>query len=528
MAVKILVSDPLAQEGIELLKKEKNLVVDVKTKLSPEELKKIIKNYDGLIVRSQTKVTKDIIKHAKKLKVVGRAGIGLDNIDLKEASKKGIIVMNSPMGNTISTAEHAFTLLLALSRNISQADASLKADKWERKKFMGVEVYGKILGIIGLGRIGSEVAKRALSFNMKVMAYDPFLSKEKAEALGVEPVNLDELLKKSDYITIHTPLTGETRYIIDEKALAKVKHGVRIINCARGGIVKEKALIEAINKGKVAGAALDVYEKEPPIGELILKNDKIITTPHLGASTEEAQLNVATDIAKSVKDALLSQVVRNAVNAPSVDPEILKTMKPYLDIAEKIGLLEAQLLGGYIKSVKITYVGELVNLNLDAVTVSMIKGLLTPVLEEKVNYVNAMFIAKERGIKITERKRESIEDFANLISAEVETNKGKVSVMATLYTRQDPRIVKINKFYVEAVPKGHMLVIFNKDVPGIVGLIGMLLANEKINIAGMTFGREKQKGDAITVLNVDSQVPEKVLKNIRKAKNIREVKYIKL
>ncbi len=528
MAVKILVSDPLAQEGIELLKKEKNLVVDVKTKLSPEELKKIIKNYDGLIVRSQTKVTKDIIKHAKKLKVVGRAGIGLDNIDLQEASKKGIIVMNSPMGNTISTAEHAFTLLLALSRNISQADASLKADKWERKKFMGVEVYGKILGIIGLGRIGSEVAKRALSFNMKVMAYDPFLSKEKAEALGVEPVNLDELLKKSDYITIHTPLTGETRYIIDEKALAKVKHGVRIINCARGGIVKEKALIEAINKGKVAGAALDVYEKEPPIGELILKHDKIITTPHLGASTEEAQLNVATDIAKSVKDALLSQVVRNAVNAPSVDPEILKTMKPYLDIAEKIGLLEAQLIGGYIKSVKITYVGELVNLNLDAVTVSMIKGLLTPVLEEKVNYVNAMFIAKERGIKITERKRESIEDFANLISAEVETNKGKVSVMATLYTRQDPRIVKINKFYVEAVPKGHMLVIFNKDVPGIVGLIGMLLANEKINIAGMTFGREKQKGDAITVLNVDSQVPEKVLKNIRKAKNIREVKYIKL
>jgi len=526
MTVRILVSDPLSQQGIDVLEKEKNLSVDVKTKLSPEELKKIIKKYDGLIVRSQTKVTKDIIKHADNLKAIGRAGIGLDNIDVKEASKKGIIVMNSPMGNTISTAEHAFSLLLSLARNIPQADASLKSNKWERKRFMGTEVYGKVLGIIGLGRIGTEVAKRAISFSMKVFAYDPFLSKERAKSLGIELVDLVKLYKNADFISIHTPLTEETRHIIDKEAIAKMKKGVRIINCARGGIVDEKALLAAIESGKVYGAALDVYEKEPPIGEDILKCAKIIATPHLGASTEEAQLNVAVDIAKSMKDALLNKCIRNAVNVPSVDPEVLKTLKPYLDLIEKIGLMQAQLMEGYLKTVKVTYVGEIVNQNLDAVTISLIKGLLSPVLEEKVNYVNAMVIARERGIKVIERKRESIEDFANLICVEVETNKMKNLIMGTLFTNTDARIIKINKFYVEIVPKGHLLVISNKDVPGIVGHIGMLLGDSKINIAAMTFGREKQGGNAITVLNVDSEVPEKILKKIKKAKHIYGVKYL--
>ena len=529
MAIRVLICDPLAKEGIEILEKEKGIKVDVKIKITPEELKKIIKDYDALLVRSETKVTRDIIKNADKLKIIGRAGIGLDNVDLDEASKKGIIVMNSPMGNTISTAEHAFSLLLALSRNIPQADSSLKSGKWDRKKFIGVEVYGKVLGIIGLGRIGSEVAKRAVSFNMRVLAYDPFLPEEKAKALGVEPCDLKTLLKSSDYITVHTPLTEETKYIINRDSIKMMKKGARIINCARGGIINENALLEAIEKGDIAGAALDVFEKEPlPAESPLLKSERIILTPHLGASTEEAQVNVSVDIAKSVKDALLYNIIKNAVNTPSVDPEILKTMKPYLDLAEKIGLMQAQLIDGYIKRIVVTYVGELVSFNLDAVTLSLIKGVLSPILEEKINYVNAMFIAKERGINIVERKSDTIEDFANLIHVNVETDKTKNSIMGTLFTKTEPRIVKINDFYVEAIPRGHMLVIYNNDVPGIVGHIGTVLANEDINIAGMTFGREKQGGKAITVLNVDSEVPKDVLQKIKKSKNINEVKYIKL
>lgn len=526
--IRVLVSDPLAKEGLELLEKEEALKVDVKIGATPEELKSIIKRYDALIVRSETKVTKELLKHADNLKIIGRAGIGLDNIDLKEASKKGIIVMNSPMGNTVSTAEHTFSLLLSLSRNIPQADASLKNNKWERKKFMGVQVYGKTLGIIGLGRIGSEVAKRALSFSMKVLAYDPFLSQDKAKALGIEPCDLKTIFKESDYITVHTPLTEETKYIINGEAVSMMKNGVRVINCARGGIIDEAALLEGIKSGKVAGAALDVYETEPPLGSEIIKCDKIVTTPHLGASTEEAQANVALDVAKSVKDALLNKGIRNAVNMPCVDPEILKTMKPYLDLAEKIGLMQAQLIEGYIKSVKVTYVGEIVNQTLEPVTLSLIKGILSPILEEKINYVNALFIAKERGINVIERKSEAIEDFANLIAVTVETSKMTNVIMGTLFTKTEPRIVKVNNCYVEAVPKGHMLVIYNKDVPGIVGRIGTLLGNSRINIAGMTFGREKQGGKAITLINVDSEVSGAILKKIRDLKNINEVKYIKL
>lgn len=529
MTIKILVSDPLAKQGVELLEKEKDFKVDVKLKLPPDELKKIIGEYDGLIVRSETKVTKEIIEHASKLKVVGRAGTGLDNVDAKEASKKGIIVMNAPSGNTISTAEHTFSMLLALSRNIPQAYATLISGKWDKKSFMGVEVYGKVLGIVGLGRIGGEVAKRAASFNMRVMAFDPFLSKEKAEELGVESVALDTIWKNADYITVHTPLTEETKGLINRETISKMKKGVRLINCARGGIIDEAALIEAIEKGQVAGAALDVFEKEPlPADSALLKTGKIVTTPHLGASTEEAQVNVSLDIASSVRDALLNRGIRNAVNVPSVDPEILKTMGPYLDLAEKIGLLQAQIIDGYIKSITITYVGDIINQNLSAITLSIVKGILSPILEEKVNFVNALVIAKERGITINERKTDDITDFAHLINVSVETNKSKSSVMGTLFTKKDARIVKINNFYVEAIPKGHMLVIFNDDAPGIVGHIGTLLGDADINIAGMTFGREKKGGDAITLLNVDSEVPKNIIEKIKKAKHIKEVKYIRL
>ena len=528
MTEKILISDPLAEEGINILKKEKHFRVDVKPKLPPEELKKIIGDYTALIVRSQTKVTRDIMKHAKKLKYIGRAGVGLDNIDVDEASKRGIIVMNAPGGNAISTAEHTLSLILSLSRNIPQANLSVKKGEWQRKKFMGVELYGKTLGIIGLGRIGTEVAKRALSFKMKVIACDPFLIPERAKSLGIESVSLDGLFKKSDYITVHTPLTDDTYHIIGEKAFKRMKKGVRIINCARGGIVDEKALAKAIDSGIVAGAALDVYEKEPPAQAKIIGIDKVITTPHLGASTEEAQVNVAIDIASSIKDALVRRGIRNAVNAPSIEPELLKVIEPYLLLAEKIGSMHAQLIEGYINNVKIKYVGDIVKYNLNHMTRSIIKGLLEPALEESVNYVNAPVIARERGIRINEEKTKEIEDFANLIFVKVETDKMKSSIMGTLFTKVDPRIVKINEFYVDAVPEGHMLVIYNYDKPGIVGQIGNILGKNKINIANMTFGRAKRGGNAITVLTVDGPVPGHVLGKIKKAQYIKEVKLIKL
>lgn len=529
MAFKVLISDSLSKEAVDILEKEKELKIDVNTKLAPDDLKKIIKDYDALIVRSSTKVTKDVIAAASKLKIIGRAGVGLDNVDVNAASKKGIIVVNTPGGNTISTAEHAFSLMLALSRNIPQADLSTKKGEWERKKFMGVELYGKTLGIIGLGRIGSEVARRALSFEMRVLAYDPYLSVEKAKELGIEPVDLAALLKRADYITVHTPLTDETKHIISDKEFGLMKKGVRVINCARGGIIDEDALVRALESGRVAGAALDVYEKEPlPKDSKLLKMDKIALTPHLGASTEEAQVNVAIDIANTVRDALLGRGIKNAVNAPCVDPEICKVIDPYLKLVEAIGSMHAQIADGHIKRVKIRYVGDILKYDLSPFTVSLMKGMLTPILQETVNFVNALVIAKERGINMIETKTAEVQDFASLISVEVETDKDKNSITGTLFTKVDPRIVKINEFYVDSVPEGNMLVIFNKDVPGIIGTIGSILGDNKINIAGMSFGREAKGGRAITVLNIDSAVPKKVLDEIKRAKNIQEVKLVKL
>lgn len=525
---RVLVSDALSEEGLKVLKDEKELQVDVKLKLPPEELKTIIKDYDALVVRSGTKVTKDIIEAATKLKVIGRAGVGLDNVDAEAASKRGIIVMNTPGGNTISTAEHTMSLILSLSRNIPQANASLREGRWDRQKYMGVELYGKTLGIVGLGRIGTEVAKRAAAFGMKVIAYDPFLTVEKALDVGVELVDLKEILKRSDYITIHTPITDETKHMFGDDEFALVKPGVRIINCARGGVIDEPALARAIESGKVIGAALDVFEVEPPKDNPLLKSDKVVTTPHLGASTEEAQVNVAIDIAKQVVDALLGRGVRNAVNVPYIDPELLQVIRPYIELSERMGLLIAQLTEGRTKEIRIQYSGDIVAHDLAPVTIAFLKGFLTPILQETVNYVNASFIAKERGIKIVETKSSQIEEFANLVLIDAQTDKAKVSVGGTLSPRKDPRIVKINDFYVEAIPSGYMLILSNIDKPGIIGQIGTILGQNNINIAGMTFGRIKEGGDAITVLNVDSQIPDDVMKQIRSAKNILGAKLIKL
>jgi D-3-phosphoglycerate dehydrogenase len=527
--MRILVSDPLSEEGLEILKDTKEFQIDVKTNLKPEQLKQVIGDYDALIVRSATKVTKEIIDAAANLKVIGRAGVGLDNVDLEAATQKGVIVMNTPAGNTISTAEHTMSMILALSRNIPEANASTKSGEWKRSKFMGVELYNKTLGIIGFGRIGSEVAKRSLSFGMKVLTYDPFLSKEVAQGLGVEAVELKELLERSDYISVHTPLTDETRHMISTREFAIMKKGVRIINCARGGIIDEAALLDALKEGKVAGAALDVFEKEPIcLDNELLKLENVVVTPHLGASTEEAQVNVAIEVAEIVRDALLGRGIRNAANYPSLEAEASKFLEPYLSLSEKLGMFCSQLVEGRFLELNVNYSGEIIQYDLAPLTLALTKGLLFPILQETVNFINAMAMAKERGIKIKEVKSSQEEEFVTLIEVQVKTDKEKLKVCGTLSANKKPRIVKINDYYVEAIPSGEMIVMQNWDKPGIIGNIGTLLGKYNVNIAAMTFGRDQPGGKAISVLNVDSPISGEIREKIKKIENVLEVKVIKL
>ncbi|MBI3252973.1 MAG: phosphoglycerate dehydrogenase [Candidatus Omnitrophica bacterium] len=526
--VKILICDELAEEGLGLFRQEKNLSVVLKTKLPLEELKKQIADADACIVRSGTQLTADVIGAARKLKVIGRAGVGLDNVDVEAASKKGIIVMNTPGGNTISAAEHTFSLLMALARNIPQASVSVKKGEWERKKFTGVELYEKTLGILGLGRIGTEVARRAQAFGMRVIGYDPFLRAEKALEIGVEAVSLDELLKQSDFLTLHMPLTAENRHLIGAKELEKMKKTARVINCARGGLVDEAALAEAIKNGRLAGAALDVFETEPPGDGAIVGLPQVIVTPHLGASTEEAQIAVAVDVVQSVIDFFKGKSIRNAVNFPSVDPEVLEQIKPYIHLAEKMGSLLAQLIEGQILQVDIEYHGQAVGYEATPITVAAIKGLLAPILAESVNYVNASFLAKERGIKITEAKTSDASRYSNLIDLDVRTDKKTSKISGTVFTREDTRVVRLDGFDVEVAPEGYLLLISNRDVPGIVGQIGTLLGAGGVNIAGMTLGRDKPGGQARTLLKIDSAVPDAVMHQIKKAKNVLDAKLIRL
>lgn len=527
--MKILVSDPLSEEGLKILREVKDFQVDAITDLKPDKLKEIIKDYDALVVRSATKVTKDIISAAEKLKVIGRAGVGLDNVDLEAATQKGIIVMNTPAGNTISTAEHTMSMILSLSRNIPQANASTKKGEWKRSKFMGVELYGKILGIVGFGRIGSEVAKRAQAFGMKILAYDPFLSKEIAESLGVEIVELKELLERSDYITVHTPLTDETRHMISDKEFSVMKKGARIVNCARGGIIDEVALVSALKEGRVIGAAVDVFEHEPvPADNELLKSDNVIITPHLGASTEEAQVNVAIEVAEIVRDALLGKGIRNAANYPCIEAEVCKFLDPYINLAEKLGGFSSQLVEGRFQELSISYSGEIIQYDLSPLTMALSKGLLAPIMQETVNFINAISIARERGIKIKESKSSREEEFVNLIELEIKTDKETKRICGTLSSNKKPRIVKIDQYYVELSPVGEMIFIQNWDKPGIIGNLGTVLGKHGINIAAMTFGRDKPGGRAISVLNVDSPVSAEILDKIKKLENILTVKVVKL
>ncbi|HHV73008.1 MAG TPA: phosphoglycerate dehydrogenase [Clostridia bacterium] len=524
--MKILVSDPLSFEGIEALQKEAD--VDVITKLSEDELIEIIGNYDGLVVRSGTQVTERIIEHAHKLKVIGRAGVGVDNIDLDAATRRGIVVLNAPEGNTVAAAEHTIAMMMSLARNIPAANASLKAGEWRRNDFMGIEIRDKIIGIIGIGKIGTEVARRAIGLGMKVLGYDPFITPERAKSLGVELVELPELYKRSDFITVHTPLTKESRSMISAKEFAIMKDGVRIINCARGGIINEQDLYDALVSGKIAGAALDVFVEEPPKNNPLLTLDNVIVTPHLGASTKEAQVNVAVEAAEGVIQVLKGAIVTNAVNIPTLPAEVLAVIEPYLPLAEKLGKFMAQIFEGQVRSIKLLYSGIISKQEVGPLTNAVLKGFLRPSMQDAVNAVNAPIIAKERGIKVTESKVSEEEDFASLITICVYTDKGEYTAAGTLFGRKDPRIVKINGYRVDAFPSEHMLVVMHTDRPGIIGRVGMLLGKENINIAGMQVGREEVGGEAIMVMEVDSSVPDRILEEIEQIDGIKKVDQINL
>ncbi len=526
--MRILVSDNLSKQGVEILQKA-DLAVDVKTKMPKEELLREIANYDGLIIRSGTKVTAEVIAAATKLRVIGRAGSGLDNVDTAAATKRGIVVMNTPGGNTVTTAEHTFAMLYALARKIPQATASTKAGKWEKERFMGIELYNKTLGIVGMGQIGSHLAKLAQGSLMNVIAYDPYLNEERARKMGVEIMGLADLFRRADIISVHTPLTAETQNIINAASIATMKDGVRIINCARGGIINEQDLYDALKSGKVAGAAFDVFEEEPvkPANPL-LTLDNFICTPHIGASTTEAQENVATAIAEQIVDYLARGIARGAVNIPSVPADMLPRLQPYITLAEKLGLLHSQLYEGGIERVTVEYKGEVAGVNVAPLTIAVLKGLLTPILEETVNYVNAPVVARERGIEVKEVKSSDAGDFTSLLTIQVEAEKKTTRIAGALYGRRDPRIVQLDNFRVEIVPEGHMLFILNHDRPGVIGEVGQVLGDHSINIARMQCSREEKGGQALLIVGVDAALPADVLRAITAAKNIISVKLVRL
>jgi D-3-phosphoglycerate dehydrogenase len=525
--MKVLISDNLSATGVEILKKA-GLEVDFRSKTSVEEIEKIIGDYDALIIRSATKVNAGLLDKATKLKIVGRAGSGLDNVDIPAATKKGVVVMNTPGGNTVTTAEHTIGMIFASARMIPQAYSSLKAGKWEKKKFEGVELFDKTLGIVGLGAIGGVVANRAIGLGMKILAYDPFLSQEKAKSLGIELADLPTIYRKSDFITVHTPKTKETANLINKDTIAQMKDGVRIINCARGGIVNEQDLYEALKSGKVAGAAFDVFEKEPPENHPLLTLDNFVATPHLGASTKEAQENVAVAIAEQVVDYLIAGTVRNAVNVPSVPADQLPTLSPYINLAERMGSFEAQVFEAGLTQVTVEYSGEVSNLKLEPITLAALKGLLTPILNENVNYVNAPLIAKDRGIEIKVSKTSGGTEYTSLITIRIKADGKDLSVSGTLNSKKEPRIVQVDNFPMETVPEGNMLVLTNNDKPGVIGGIGMLLGQNGINIARMQFGREMQGGRAMSVVSIDSPAPDEVMAKIKKLPNVLSVKQIRI
>ena len=529
MSHKVLITDPLADQGVERLQAQPHIDFDVRPGLTEQELVQHIVPYQGLIMRSGTRVTPAVIAAAQNLRVIGRAGIGVDNIDVEAATKRGIVVMNTPGGNNVTTAEHAVSLLLALARNIPQATASLKAGHWKRSQFTGTEVCNKVLGVVGLGNIGTIVAERALGLRMRVVAYDPFITPEAAAKMNVELATLEDLYQQADFITVHTPLTKETRGLIDTAAFARMKNGVRVINCARGGIIDEAALLAALESGKVTGAALDVFVDEPPPADHpLLQRPDVICTPHLGAATDEAQINVAIAIADQVAHFLQDGVIQNAVNFPALSQEQLAILEPYLLLGERLGSFLAQITSGAPLEIHIEYSGEITEYDVSPATAAVLRGVLSSILEQSVNYVNAPLIARERGLRVIESRSSAPSDFLNSVTVSVQTKDSHNTAVGAVFSNQAVRLVRINHFHLEAVPEGTILMLNNKDVPGVVGLVGTLLGTLGINIAGLELGREKIGGEAISLIHVDDQVSSDVLAELRKLDPILSAQLIRL
>jgi len=526
---KVLVADSISPKGVELLESGGQLLVEVKTGLKENELLAIAAEYSAIVVRSQTKITAKVIEAAKQLKAVGRAGVGVDNVDVEAATRRGVIVMNTPGGNTVSTAEHAFSLLVSIARNIPQANASMKAGNWDRKSFEGVELHGKTIGIFGMGRIGTEIARRVIAFGMRAIAYDPYLSPSRARSLQVELFDdLDQVLAQSDFVTMHMPLTTETRHLINADRLAKMKRGARIVNCARGGLIDEQALFEALQSGQVAAAALDVYEIEPPPADFPLRSlANVVFTPHLGASTAEAQESVGIEIAEAIRSVLLEGVIRNAVNVPNIDAKTLAVIAPYLAFGEKLGRFLRQVAPRRCETLSINYSGRVNDFETSPISRYILKGFLEEAGGGEVNPVNATSLAKTLGLKTIETKDSAAGEFTDLVDLQAVGHGETVSVAGTCIGAS-PRIVRINGRHVEARSVGVLLLLENHDVPGIVGQIGTVLGAHAVNIANMSLSRDHRGGEVLTVLNLDSVPDETIIESILANPNIRSAKVVRL
>ncbi len=524
---RVLVCDPLDERGLRLL--EEFASVDVRTGLSEAELIEIIPAYDAMIVRSGTRVTAAVIEAGKRLQAIGRAGVGVDNIDVEAATRRGIIVVNTPTANTIAAAEHTIAMMLALARQIPAADASLREGRWDRKRFIGVEVRNKTLGVIGLGRIGTEVAKRAQGLAMEVIAYDPFVSAEHASRFGIQfTTDLDEVLRRADFVTLHTPLTETTRGLIGERELALMKPTARLINCARGGLIDEEALLRALDEGRLAGAALDVFAQEPPPPDHpLLRHPKVVLTPHLGGSTREAQASVAEEIAQQILAVLEGRLPHHAVNAPLVPPETLEALVPYFNLAERLSRLYRQLFPGLIREVRIVYGGELAEMDTTPLNAAVVKGLLEDVIEQRVNVVNAHLIARERGLVLVEEKRPDAGPFANLLTLEI-TADGTTHSVAGTVIRHEPHVVRVDDYWIDFVPDGYLLVCYNEDRPGMIGKVGTILGQADVNIAFMQVGRVVPRGRAMMVLGLDDPIPEPTLQEIVGVPGLYDVTFVRM
>ncbi len=519
--MKVLVSDKFSPEGLQVFKNAEGIELEYHPGLSAEELREKVADIDALVVRGGTHVTPEVFQAAKKLRVVGRAGIGLENIDIDAANSHGVVIMNTPFGSTTTSAEHTIAMLMALARNIPEANRSTKNRAWEKDRFTGVEIAGKILGVIGAGKIGRLVVERALGLKMRVIVYDPYLTEDMVRRLGAELVEFDQLISRSDFITLHIPLNSETAGILNEESLRKVKPDCRIINCAIGGLIDEQALAAAISEGRIAGAALDVFSKEPPeIDNPLLSLEEVICTPHLRAATLDAQKNVTVQMARQILDFLQKGIVSNAVNMPSVSLDLQAAIRPYVNLAEKLGSFQAQLSARGLKNVSVEYAGAVTEHPTGPLTMALLKGLLTPMIGPMVNYVNAPHLARERGIRVVEAKSNVTEGFANMIRLTVTGPEGEQSVCGALFGEGDYRIVRVNDHHVEAVPEGFILVLHNDDRPGVIGFIGQVLSEANINIAMMNLSRRKINGKAISMISVDQKIPDRVLQKLRDNEHI--------